>query len=170
MAILLTNLLTRSIMNSTHSIKPAGLFRRFAAIFYDALIIMAVEMIAVGIVIATMEALLSQGVISYGSYVDASDVLNHHPIWRWFFHAYVVLVWVGFLSFFWMKGQTLGMRAWKLRVQNEDGSTISFVQSLIRMATSLFGLGNFTVIFDSRKRALQDMWAKCEVVHLPHVQ
>ncbi|OEF28419.1 RDD family protein [Vibrio rumoiensis] len=157
-------------MNSTNLIKPAGLFRRFAAIIYDALIIIAVEMIAVGIVVATMEALLSQGAINYGSYVDASDLLNHHPLWSIIFHAYVVFVWVGFLSYFWMKGQTLGMRAWKLRVQNEDGRNISFVQSLIRMVMSLFGLGNLTVLFDPKKRALQDMCAKCEVVHLPHVQ
>ncbi|MGO2497093.1 MAG: RDD family protein [Vibrio litoralis] len=154
-------------MNSQVHTKPAGFLRRLAAIFYDALIIIAVEMIAVGIVIATMEALLSQGIISYGSYIDASDLLNHHPVWSILFHGYVVFVWVGFLSFFWVKGQTLGMRAWKLRVQNEDGSNIRFAQSLIRAATSLFGLGNITVLFDSEKRALQDMWSKCQVVHLP---
>ncbi|MFH0257427.1 RDD family protein [Vibrio rumoiensis] len=156
-------------MNSIAQVKPAGFLRRLAAIFYDALIIIAVEMIAVGIVIATMEALLSQGLVSYGSYIDASDLLNHHPIWSVLFHAYVVMVWVGFLSFFWMKGQTLGMRAWKLRIQNENGTPITFFQSLIRMATSLFGLGNITVLFDSEKRALQDMWAKCQVIQLAKV-
>lgn len=156
-------------MNSDTQVKPAGFLRRLAAIFYDALIIIAIEMIAVGVVIATMEALLSQGVINYGSYLDASDLLNHHPIWSIVFHGYVALVWIGFLCFFWMKGQTLGMRAWKLRVQNEDGSNIRFGQSVIRVLTSLFGLGNLTVLFDSDKRALQDMWSKCQVVHLPYV-
>ncbi len=156
-------------MNSTTQVKPAGFLRRLAAIFYDALIIIAIEMIAVGVVIATMEALLSQGVINYGSYIDASDLLNHHPVGSIVFHLYIAAVWVGFLSFFWMKGQTLGMRAWKLRVQNEDGSNIGFGQSLLRAATSFLGLGNITVLFDPEKRALQDMWSKCQVVHLPHV-
>lgn len=153
-------------MNSLTRIKPAGFLRRIAAIFYDALIIVAIEMIAVGIVIASMEALLSQNLISYGSYIDASDLLNHHPVWSLFFHGYVAFIWIGFLSFFWMKGQTLGMRAWKLRIQNEDGSNIGFKQSILRVATSFFGLGNLTVLFDPDKRALQDMWSKCQVVHL----
>ncbi|MFV0575224.1 MAG: RDD family protein [Vibrio sp.] len=156
-------------MNSISHVKPAGFFRRLAAIIYDALIIIAIEMIAVGVVIATMEALFSQGLINYGSYIDASDLLNHHPIWSYVFHAYVIIVWMGFLSFFWMKGQTLGMRAWKLRVQNEDGSNIRFFQSIVRMLTAFLGLGNLTVLFDGEKRALQDMWAKCQVVQLPKV-
>lgn len=156
-------------MNSTSQMKHAGFLRRLAALLYDALIIIAIEMIAVGIIIATMEALLSQGLINYGGYLDASDLLNHHPVWSVLFHAYIVIVWGGFLSFFWMRGQTLGMRAWKLRVQNENGSHISFFQSLVRIVTSLFGLGNLFVLFDSDKRALQDMWAKCQVIHLPHV-
>ncbi len=149
------------------SIKPAGLFRRLAALCYDALIIIAVEMLAVGIVIATMEALLFLNMLNYGHYIDASDLLSHHPVWSPIFHSYVVIVWVGFFAFFWTKGQTLGMRAWKLRVQNIDGSPISYTQALIRLFTSAFGLGNLTVLIDPRKRAFQDMWAKCEVVLMP---
>ncbi len=35
------------------------------------------------------------------------------------------------------------MKVCRLRVQNSDGSNISFTQSVIRMATSAFGLGNY---------------------------
>ncbi len=148
--------------------KPAGLFRRLGALMYDALIILAIEMMAGGLVIAVIFALNASGMMSYWSYVDASDLLTNHPVWSAFYTGYLALVWIGFIVFFWTRaGQTLGMRAWKLRVQNEDGSTISFTQALIRVATSGFGLANLTVPFDPKKRGFHDIWAKTQVVVLP---
>ncbi|MGL5303961.1 MAG: RDD family protein, partial [Aeromonas sp.] len=64
-------------------------------------------------------------------------------------------------------GQTIGMRAWRMRIQNEDGSPIRVTQALIRLATSAFGLGNLMCVFNrQRPRAFQDIWAECEVVVL----
>ncbi|MBD1576216.1 RDD family protein [Vibrio sp. S11_S32] len=157
-------------MTSLPNQSPAGFFRRFGAFFYDTLIIIAVLMIAVGIIVATMEALVYLGVMDYGGYIDASDLLNHHPIGRWLYHAYLLLVWFGFFSFFWQKGQTLGMRAWKITVMNQDGSAISFKQSLIRFATALLGLGNLLSLVTSDKRALQDICAQCQVVYSPQIR
>jgi uncharacterized RDD family membrane protein YckC len=62
------------------------------------------------------------------------------------------------------------MRAWKLRVQNSDGSAISVTQALIRLATSGFGLANLCVPFDPKKRGFHDIWAKTQVVVLPKAQ
>ncbi|EGQ9935320.1 RDD family protein, partial [Vibrio vulnificus] len=67
-------------------------------------------------------------------------------------------------------GQTLGMRAWKIQVRNHDGSMITSTQALIRIATSAFGLANFTVPIDPKKRGFHDIWAKTEVVLLPKVR
>mgnify|MGYP000858198221 CR=1 FL=1 len=148
--------------------KPAGLLRRLGALMYDALIILAIEMMAGGLVIAILFAFHAAGLMSYGSYADASDLLTNHPVWSALYTAYLATVWIGFIVFFWTKaGQTLGMRAWKLRVQNEDGSPISLTQALIRVATSGFGLANLTVPFDPKKRAFHDIWAKTQVVVLP---
>ncbi|GAM64506.1 transmembrane protein [Vibrio ishigakensis] len=61
------------------------------------------------------------------------------------------------------------MRAWKLRVQNPDGTNISVTQAVIRVATSAFGLSNFAVPIDPQKRGFHDIWAKSEVVVLPKV-
>ncbi len=44
-----------------------------------------------------------------------------------------------------------------------------FHKALIRVGTSAFGLGNFTVPIDPKKRAFQDMWASTQVVVLPKV-
>ena len=50
--------------------------------------------------------------------------------------------------------------------KNSDGSNITFTQSLIRIATSAFGLGSFMALLKDRN-AFQDLWAECEVVVLP---
>ncbi|EDK28226.1 hypothetical protein VSWAT3_21145 [Vibrionales bacterium SWAT-3] len=62
------------------------------------------------------------------------------------------------------------MRAWKLRVQNKDGSAITVTQALIRLGTSGFGLANLCVPLDPQKRGFHDIWAKTEVVVLPQAR
>lgn len=149
---------------------PASLFRRLAALMYDGLIILAIEMLAGGLVVAILEALVAGGLMTYGPYQDVSDLLAQHPIWSYVYTAYLGIVWIGFFVFFWTKaGQTLGMRAWKLRVQNLDGGLISKKQALVRVGTSCFGLANLLVPFNSKKRGFHDLWAKTEVVVLSKI-
>lgn len=156
--------------SSTHKdkmTKSAGFLRRLGAWLYDVLIILALEMMAGGAVVATLEMLYGIGAINYGEFQDVGAFLNGHVIWSIAYPLYLVLVAVTFFSFFWCKGgQTLGMRAWKLRIQNIDGSNISIGQSLIRLTAALFGAGNIMVIFNSKNTAFQDYWAKCEMIVL----
>ncbi|WP_428775101.1 RDD family protein [Vibrio sp.] len=155
-------------MTKTNTLPPAGLFRRLGALIYDGLVVIAIEMMAAGIVIAILEALVAAGLINYGGYMDVSDMLGHHPIWSPLFTLYLVVIWIYFFVFFWTRaGQTLGMRAWKIQIRSEDDSPISVTQALIRLATSAFGLANLVVPFDPRKRGFQDIWAKTKVVVLP---
>ena len=77
------------------------------------------------------------------------------------------LAWVSyFFVFFWTRsGQTLGMKAWRLRVQNLDGSLINKMTAVKRLLPTLLGLGNLTVIFDRKnKLSLQDRLTNTEVV------
>ncbi|WGY47934.1 RDD family protein [Vibrio sp. ABG19] len=153
------------------TLPPAGLLRRVGALIYDTLVVMAILMIAGGVVVAVLEACVAAGILSYAPYQDAGDLLSHHPIWSPAYTLYLACAWIYFFVFFWTRGgQTLGMRAWKLVVCNPDGTRISATQALIRLATSVFGLGNLTVLFDPKKRAFQDMWAKTCVVVLPKVK
>ncbi|NAW68120.1 RDD family protein [Vibrio sp. V27_P1S3P104] len=152
---------------NTSNLPPAGLFRRLGALLYDSLIIMAILMIAGGVVIAALEALVALNVMSYSPYQDAGELLSHDPIWSPLYTLYLATTWIYFFVFFWTRaGQTLGMRAWKIMLRNADGSLISSTQALIRLATSVFGLGNLIVLIDPQKRSFQDMWAKTEVVRL----
>ncbi len=106
-------------MTTSTTLPPAGLFRRLAALIYDTLIIIAIEMMAAGIVMAVVFALNAAGLLSYGEYADAADMLGKHPVLSPLFTLYLAVVWIYFFVFFWTRaGQTLGMRAWKLRVRN----------------------------------------------------
>ncbi|PMH42511.1 hypothetical protein BCU68_13810 [Vibrio sp. 10N.286.49.B3] len=154
-------------MTHSSTLPAAGLFRRSAALLYDALIIIAIEMIAAGIVIAILEALVAIGILNYGIYRDVSDLLTQHPLWSPLFTFYLAAVWIYFFVYFWTKaGQTLGMRAWKLQIQTKEGLSITPTQALIRLGTSGFGLANLTVPFDPEKRGFHDIWAKTQVVVL----
>lgn len=155
-------------MSNSDVLPPAGLFRRLGALFYDGLIIIAVEMMAAGVVVAILHALMAMGLFSLGGFEDVSDFLTNHPIWSPVYTAYLAFVWVYFFVFFWTRaGQTLGMRAWKLHLSSADGSPITVTQALIRIATSGFGLANLTVPIDPKKRGFHDIWAKTQVVVLP---
>ncbi len=157
-------------LSSTRTLPTAGLLRRLAALFYDGLIIIAIEMLAAGLVIAILEAFVAAGIMTYGTYQDASELLSSHPIWSYVYSAYLGVIWTGFFVYFWTKaGQTVGMKAWRLKVQNQDGSPITLTQALIRIGTSAFGLANFLVPLDPQKRGFHDIWAKTEVVILPKV-
>ncbi|PFG55257.1 putative RDD family membrane protein YckC [Vibrio sp. ES.051] len=159
-------------MTTSTTLQTAGLFRRLAALVYDTLIIIAIEMMAAGIVMAVVFALNAAGLLSYGQYVDAADMLGKHPVLSPLFTLYLAAVWIFFFVFFWTRaGQTLGMRAWKLQVRNaKDDAPITVTQALIRIATSGFGLANLTVPIDPQKRGFHDIWAKTKVVVLTKAQ
>lgn len=145
--------------------------RRLGALFYDSLIILAIEMMAAGVVIAVLHALIAMNLFDVAPYVDVSDLLTKHPIWSPIYTFYLAAVWIYFFVYFWTRaGQTLGMRAWKIQVRNLQGGRITVTQALIRLATSGFGLANFTVPLDPQKRGFHDIWAKTQVVVLPKVQ
>lgn len=153
-------------MTDNHASSPQypSLFRRLAAWFYDALIISAVMMIAGGFAMAVIASLLHFHLLNVSNYEDVSAYLTYHPQASLLYTGYLAFVIVGFYSYFWTHGgQTLGMRAWKLKLQNKDGSPLSISQSLIRATTSALGLGNL-LAFNTKRRALQDIMAECEMI------
>ncbi|PCE68116.1 RDD family protein [Salinivibrio sp. YCSC6] len=155
------------MQTSSIACPTAGFFRRLAVWVYDLLIVAALLMLAGGAVMAALAIAQALG-MSMTPYQDASDFLTHHPIAQPLYTAYLACVICGFYGYFWCKaGQTLGMRAWRLRIQNADGSNIRPTQALIRLATSCFGLGNLIVIFDKNNRAFQDHFAECDMIVLP---
>lgn len=142
-----------------------SIFRRLGAWLYDCLVVAAVLMLAGGVVMALIAALLHFGILDITGYEDASAYLGTHPVASLVYSFYLASVVISFFAYFWCKGgQTLGMRAWKLRLQNTDGSNIRLTQAFIRMGTSAFGLGNLLSPFSTTKQSFQDLMAECEMI------
>jgi uncharacterized RDD family membrane protein YckC len=89
-----------------------------------------------------------------------------------------VLGWSYFILLEWLwNGQTIGKRAYGLRVINEDGSPAGFVavfvRNLVRFVDFLptfYGLGLLSIVFTSRSQRLGDLAAGTFVVRAPKPQ
>ena len=146
----------------------AGFGPRLGALIYDALIVIGIAALASSIGLAIAEALIYLNIVNIsGRYIDSAAYASD----QWWFGLILWSSICGFYVWFWTHGgQTVGMRAWRLRVQNSDGTAISVTQALLRLATAAFGLGNLQVPFDQKNRAFQDHWAHCDVLRLTKQQ
>lgn len=152
----------QTLQEQYQSCPRANFFKRMGAYIYDLFAVAAVLMLSGIFAILIVIIGNNMGLINLDAYKDIADYLSKSTV----FAGYLAMVVAGFYAYFWSKGgQTIGMKAWRLRVQNSDGSNISFTQSLIRISTSAFGLGNILALFQNRN-AFQDLWAECEVVVL----
>jgi len=126
--------------------KP-GFFRRLAATFYDLLLLIAVLFVATAILLPLNggEAFTSQ---------------------QFFFPVYLLLVSFLFYAWFWTHGgQTLGLRAWKIRVLTFDMKPISWKQAALRFMAAIlswgfFGLGFLWILIDKNQRSWHDHLSK----------
>jgi uncharacterized RDD family membrane protein YckC len=126
--------------------KPAGLFRRLGALFYDWLAIIAIWFLQTALLLP----------FTHG------EALPDHGVVHWAYLSLLYLSALGFFLFFWRKnGQTLGMRAWQLRLVDEQGATPT-LPALFRRAVwaipswGLAGLGVLWLYFDPAHRAWHD--------------
>jgi len=157
-------------MNSAieQSFPRAGFRRRFGSWVYDVLIAFAVYMVAGAVAFLLFNLLIEYGVISMQGFEHSIDLQQSSILFSAIIYGWNI-AWVGFFFvFFWAKsGQTLGMKAWRLRLQNQDGTRISKITGLKRLLPTLLGLGNLTVLFDRKnKLSLQDRLTNTEVVVL----
>ncbi|WP_111980402.1 RDD family protein [Algibacillus agarilyticus] len=146
----------------------AGFRRRLAAMVYDLLVTAAIALAAALIGLLILQLFITVGVFSLGNHDEISTWLQATAFGHLIFQAYLLFCITYFYIWFWSKGgQTVGMKTWRLRVQNENGHDISKKQALIRLVCSVFGLGNLWLLLARRYRlSLQDYAAKCEVVVL----
>ncbi len=132
--------------------QSAGVFRRFAAMTYDAILLLAVLLFAMGI---------------------AKAITGAEMVPRALGQAVVLLVIFGFFAFFWKRGgQTLGMQTWRLHLKSNDESRISFKHCALRLLGALLsfaalGLGYLWVWIDKKNRAWPDIISKTQIVHKP---
>ena len=98
------------------------------------------------------------------------------PPGSWWFPLCLVGVAMAFFCGFWAHGgQTVGMRAWRIRVVCDDGGPLGWPRAAARFAAALVaavpaGLGLWWSAFDRQKRGGHDRWTRTRVVRVPPPQ
>ena len=141
-----------------------GLAVRIAAIVYDAFLIFAIWWAVTAVAVSIQVAQVGQDAIkSSGKAATGGPIL----------FIVLVLSVVLFFGWFWRRsGQTLGMQAWRIKIESIDGGKPSWSQVLIRLigaelSLTLFGMGYIWIAFDSEKRAWHDIWSKTRLIRVP---
>jgi uncharacterized RDD family membrane protein YckC len=98
---------------------------------------------------------------------------GRNPVLGWLYRAALLALIVGFFGVFWtLRGQTLGMASWRLRVERDDGTLLGWGDVVRRLGWSLvsllpFGLGFLWILLDPERRAWHDRLSRTRVVVLP---
>ena len=136
--------------------QSAGLFRRLAAILYDSLLIIAMWLITTLLLVAFINdgAELRGPLFQFGLYFEACL----------------------FYSYFWrLRGQTLGMQVWKIKLVSPSLQTLSWQECFARLffalvSVSMLGLGFIWMLFDPERLTWHDRASGTRVVLLRKIE
>lgn len=140
--------------------EPVSFPRRMGAVFYDTMLI-GVTTAIIGGILATIVAQVGSVELHAGSRLSNLLFLLDLVI------AFFLFGW------FWTHGgQTLGMRAWKIKVVTDDGSPFGWPQAFFRYVGALFswlalGVGFWVAIFDPQKLTWHDRFSRTHLVRTP---
>jgi uncharacterized RDD family membrane protein YckC len=133
-----------------HSHLPTpGLMRRLAAILYDAMLLVGLLVVASAVVTLPVGLIWGQ---------PAAEGLGGNPL----FLLWLELVPFLFFTWFWRRGgQTIGMRAWRLKLVSDNGRPITLGRAALRFFAALLswipcGLGFLWILMDSERLAWHD--------------
>ncbi|WP_096087154.1 RDD family protein [Agaribacterium haliotis] len=139
----------------------AKLWKRLCATLYDSLILCAVSLLYFALVTFIFTAVLGS---------EAKDFQPNAG------GLIVQLGWLisvlGFYCFFWLRvGQTVAMKAWRLKLKRADGKTLTLSTCLIRalagfLGLAAFGLGWLWALIDKDGCCLHDRISNTRVVQL----
>jgi uncharacterized RDD family membrane protein YckC len=163
---------------------PAPVFRRFAALVYDGLLLLAVLFLGTLILLP----------LTGGEPITPQD----SGAWAYAYRGWIALLTLGFFGVSWTRsGQTLGMMSWKIRLERDDGQSLAWRDAALRLFSGAlmvvpalagllalarpgeFAFGAWAIAlmapaaanylymgFDPEARSLQDRLAGCRVVRV----
>lgn len=151
-------------MSQPDALLPASLWRRLAAMFYDALLLASLLFAVTAVGVGVQAALQGPDAIVAAHRPAASGPL-------------LQLALAGTVYFFfgwcWTRsGQTLGMKTWRIRVVREDGTALGWGQSAARLlgacvSLACGGAGYWWCLFSRDGACWHDRWSRSRVVRLP---
>ncbi|MBS0557635.1 MAG: RDD family protein [Proteobacteria bacterium] len=141
-------------MHESIAIHPAPLRLRLAAAAYDLLPLLGLWFLAAILALAVTGGALDTHTLR-GKLLVQGFALALSA-------AYFVVSWT-------RGGQTIGMRAWKLRVVDADGNRVSWARALLRFVVALIslaavGAGFWWTLIDPQKRTWHDIAAGTRVL------
>lgn len=146
------------MMTKEQNFPRASLWRRLAALGYDALIVLALLMLFTLIINAIFAAITG----SFPGEYPAHIVLSLIFIICFFYYSHS-----------WRKGgQTIGMKAWRLLLVNDNAKPLQLSQCMLRTAAGFFsimlaGLGFWWALIDKQQRTWHDIASYTHVVFKP---
>jgi uncharacterized RDD family membrane protein YckC len=136
---------------------PASLWLRLLAGLYDLLPLLGLWFFA--------------GAIALGL---AGGALETHVIERKLLTQMLLLAFTAlYFVISWTRGgQTIGMRAWRLRVRRADGARLTWPRALLRFGVALislaaFGIGFLWALLDPQQRTWHDIATATTLMRLP---
>ncbi|MFK7854371.1 MAG: RDD family protein [Granulosicoccus sp.] len=132
------------MQNSSSSLSM--LFRRSAAFLYDCFLLIALFFVITAAVIA----------------LNDGQAIQH-----FLYKVFLFLVGFIFFDWFWRHGgQTLGMRAWRIRVEGKNTAVLTRKQSMKRYfwGVILFGITLLYLPISKRSEALHDTFSNTKIV------
>lgn len=135
--------------------KIAGVGRRLGSLLYDVFLVLALWFVA------TALALLALGLL--GADVEQGDPL----VGSWIFQVYLIAV--AFTYYAWslcVSGQTLGMRAWRIKAVSHDLGAVNLRTCAIRFVTSMAGLTHLSCWFHPSRESIHDQLSRSKLVML----
>jgi uncharacterized RDD family membrane protein YckC len=131
------------------STKKISFLKRIIIVAYDLILVFTALFFAAAVAFA-----IQQGSVS------------HH----WWYPFYLGSTIALFYIWFWKKGETLGLRAWGIRVVKLDGTRLGWQAASLRFVTGLLclaslGLGFVWILFDKENRTWNDILSKTKLVY-----
>lgn len=130
-----------------------SLMRRLLAILYDSLLLFSI------LFFATLILLPATGGKAFSA--------NNH-----FYHLYLFACCFVYIGWQWIHGgQTLGMKAWRIKITTLDGRTVNWKQAGIRFLLAViswatFGAGFFWIYFDRDALAFHDRFSGTKLTRI----
>ena len=143
-------------MSSQSFVQPS-LFRIFAAIFYDLIVVCGILMVAGFAIVPIYHMVAHQDAI---------------PAGNWFFRVLLYLIVFSYYAFSWQRGgQTIGMKSWKLKLISNNEVPPTLLRYFLRyvggqLSCAIALLGYIMIWLGPRHLMLHDLLSQTRMISL----
>ena len=136
----------------------AGLLRRFGAMLYDALLVVAL------LILASIPFIAVRG----GQIVEPDDNLFYQL-------CMLLVIYLFFVGFWARKGRTLGMQSWGMQLETDGGQKVNVTTASLRFVAAIvswlpLGLGFAWQLWDRDGLSWHDRLSRTRLVYYPKIK